>query len=305
MGVITATFPLFGVIALGALAGAVRLFPKPDAAIGILNRFTLYIAFPLLIVGSLADSGFDLPDSSAFYLFHLLAVALLVPIARGLGRGDRVVVAGAMFGNIAYLGIPYCAAVLGPESVGLASLSAALHILICMSLAPALLARAAAGAHETSLHTARRVLRQPLVWAPLIGLTLRAVAPAPRMFVVETIAPVGAAAGPVALFMIGLYLWQRRHLVGEAGRGVLVVLGAKLVVYPALMAALILGLQPWLPVTAIQRGVLILVSAMPVAVTTFSLAEEFGAGQDVLSVSIVLSTLASLLTLSVLSVVVV
>ena len=305
---LSASLPLFSIIAVGALAGAIRLFPAPRAAIAVLNRFTLYLAFPLLIVASLSSSRFTLPQHPAFYVFHALGAAALLPVAllmgrlTGAGRSQaRVITAGALFGNIAYLGIPYCTAILGAKATGLASLSAALHIIIAMTLAPFLLDRAAAGAGRPLSNTLARIARQPLVWAPFVGLLLRLLPAHPRAVVVDLVGPLGSAAGPVALFMVGLYLWEQRALVFQTGRSAVTLLSAKLLIYPALVWALVWALEPVLPVTETQRAVLVLVAAMPVAVTTFSLAEEFDVGRDLLSVGIVVSTLVSLLTLSITS----
>lgn len=308
MDLLLATLPLFGVIVVGALAGAVRLFPAPNQAIAVLNRFTLYLAFPVLIATSLASTGFSMPGGYGFYVIHAVGAALLLPLALGVGRAatrrtrDALVIgAGAIFGNIAYLGIPYCTAVLGPEATGLASLSAALHIIIAMTLAPLLLDRAAAGPARALATTLVRVARQPLVWAPLAGLLLRQLPSAVRRPLLDGVGPLGQAAGPVALFMIGLYLWERRGLLrrGRLGAGVGALTVLKLAAYPALVWGLVVILEPILPVSALQRSVLVLLAAMPVAVTTFSLAEDFGVGRETISVGIVVSTLASLVTLTI------
>ena len=72
----------------------------------------------------------------------------------------------------------------------------------------------------------------------------------------------------------------------------------KLLVYPAVALAVTLALDPLLDFRPLEARVFLLICAMPVAITTFSLAEEFDAGREVLATSIVLSTLVSLATLS-------
>lgn len=301
--------PLFALIGLGALCAGVRLFPSTERAIEVLNRFALYVGFPLLIVAGLASDALVLPDGPGYYVLHgvgavamLALVVLITAGARALRDERGAITLGALFGNIAYLGIPFCRSALGEGAAGLAALSAAIHIALAMGVGPFLLLRWNRGAGSASLKTILgQLARQPLVWSPLVGLLVRATPGDIRRGILTVADPMGRAAGPVALFMLGLYLYaQRRRLLG-AGLGAIALSTLKLAVYPALMVGLALVTASVWPLAPLERAVLILQAGMPVAITTFALAEEYGTGRELLAGAIVLSTLVSLVTLPLLA----
>jgi len=293
--------PLFAVLGVGALAGLLRLFPSPTAAVGVLNRFALYIAFPMLVVASLGSGALALPDGVGFYAVHAVAAAaqllvtyaLVASAARGLRRDRAAIVVGSVFGNIAYLGIPFCASVLGAHVIGIASLSAAIHIVIGMTIGPALLLRERSGHGGATVgRLVAGVARQPLVWSPFVGLLLRQLPATVRAPVLDVLTPVGSAAGPVALFMLGLYLHtERARLLGAC----------KLAVYPALTAGALALVQSFAAISVDAAQVVLLVSAMPTAVTAFALTEEYGTGRETVAHAIVLSTVVALVSLPLLA----
>ncbi len=299
----TAVLGLLATIALGAGAGAVRLFPSPDAAIAVLNRFALYLAFPALIASSLGSGGLAEGTGLPFVLAHVATLALYLPTALLLtsrfARGDAerlVVPASALFGNIAYLGIPFCAATLGSESVGAAATSAAIHIVISMVLGPFLLVRARGGRVGVA-DTLGRIARQPLVWSPFAGLALRLAPTGVKEPLVDWLGTLGRAAGPVALFLIGLYMWSNRGAIARSNRSALLLCGVKLLGYPILALLVVLALALVSPLGPLEARVMVLMAAMPVAVTTFALAEEYAVGRATVAAAIVLSTLVSLASL--------
>lgn len=301
--------PLFAVIGLGALCAGLRVFPSTERAIEVLNRFALYVGFPLLIVSGLASDALVLPAGPGFYALHLvgaagiLGAAVLATLPSRQLREERGAVAlGALLGNIAYLGIPFCRSALGEGAAGLASLSASIHIAIAMALGPFLLLRWSRATGRASLgETLRRVASQPLVWSPLAGLALRATPDTLRRAVLTVADPMGRAAGVVALFLLGLYLFTQRGRLLAAGTGALATTALKLGVFPALVLGAIAATASLWPLGGLERSVLVLQAGMPVAITTFALAEEYRTGRELLSCAIVLSTLLSLVTLPLLA----
>lgn len=301
--------PLFAVIALGSLCAAVRLFPSNTRAIAVLNRFALYVGFPLLIVAGLASEALVLPAGPGFYLLHgvgtvgILGAVLLITARVRVLRDERgAITLGALLGNIAYLGIPFCRSVLGEGAAGLAALSAAIHITVGMLLGPFLLLRWNRTAGRIPVAgTLKRVARQPLVWAPFVGLLVRATPDEVRRAALSVADPLGRAAGLVALFMVGLYLFDNRNRLLHTGVGALTTTALKLGAYPVIMVGLVLLTTPLWTLTDTERAVLILQGGMPVAITTFALAEEYRTGRELLSSAIAFSTLASLVTLPLLA----
>lgn len=281
---------------LGAVAGRARLFADPDRAIQHLNLFALHFAFPALVFVGIADARFSLPDQVGFYATVPLALGAALVVVRALGREHAGTLALVVsFGNVAYLGLPLVARLLGDHAVGLASLAVAIHVALSMSVGPALLTRWSRG---TAVEAGwRALLRQPLLLAPFVGLGARALPPEASSVLVELLRPLGAAAAPVAIFLLGLYLHRHRRALVLDG----VALGhvaAKTLLLPLLTFAWALLFHAVGVLAVLEAQVLVLLAGMPAAITTFAIAQRFGVGEARVSQAIVASTLASALTLA-------
>ncbi len=287
-------------VALGAMTGVAALFADPAAAIRDLNRYALYIAFPALIVAGLTDAAFEPPAQPWFWAVIPIAIAITVATLRlaasRVPQQVRTLAISAIFGNVAYVGLPLCVSVLGAAVLGTTSLAVSVFVLSSLLLGPTLLIRWTPGA-ATDRSPWMSVARQPLFWAPFVGLGLRLLPDGALSTLHSLMSPVGASAAPVALFLLGLYLWENRsRLAHGGGSGVAHVLG-KMVVFPAVMLACVLAARRlgWADDQA-ARIVLIL-SATPTAIATFALAQEFEVGADSVATAIVGSTLLAALSL--------
>ena len=116
---------------LGAIAGRAGLFRDPEEAITTLNTYALNIGFPALIALGLVDARLALPSSPLFYLAWPICLAVMLLTLRiipawreSLGTLSLVVV----FGNVAYLGLPYVRATFGEQIGGAAALAVAIHV---------------------------------------------------------------------------------------------------------------------------------------------------------------------------------
>lgn len=298
---VTAAIGLFLPVAAGFGLGVVGLFRDPDAAIDALNRVALYVGFPLLIIVGLVDRDVALPAGIGFWIpipavalgtiGVLWAVTRLVPPLReDLGP----LALTAVWGNVAYVGLPVVEAVLGPAWLGVASLAVALHVLISMLMGPlALLVTRGESAADALRDAVIAVARQPLAWAPAIGLALRWLPAEWLAPALPVIKPLAGIAGPLALMLIGLFLHTYRHRLGLRPR-VLAYLAAKLILVPALTLAIAWPLREagWLAEGPFR--VLILLSAMPTAISTFALALAFDVGQERVAVAVVTSTVVAI-----------
>ncbi|GMV40192.1 MAG: hypothetical protein AMXMBFR64_19080 [Myxococcales bacterium] len=293
--------PMLAPLVLGAVAGRLGAFPDATGAITALNRYVLTFAFPALMFGAVARAPGSLP-SAAFVLAHGAIFAAGIACAAGLGRllRDRpargALALGGLFGNVVYLGLPVVEGTLGSHHLPAASVGASIHMGLALLVGPALLVRWGGDEALPWSATARRVAAQPLVWAPLVGLAARGLPPPALEAVWLPLDAISRSASPVALFLLGLYLWVRRADVRRLDTAAAAILACKLAVLPAaaLATALLLtrvaGLQP------AEARVLLVLAAAPVAITTFSIAHEHGLGEQAIAKAIVASTLASLVT---------
>ncbi len=279
---------------LGAGCGALRLFPDPRAAVVVLNRYALYIGFPALVARGLLLPSAVIPDQPAFWLLWPVALTLML---LGVPRAtDSALGLGMTFGNVAYLGLPYVLAVMGEGMVGPAALAVAVHVTGAVTVGPALLARAA-GAEGGVREIIRRVAVQPLFWAPAAGLAMRASSPDLRTMAADGLEPFAASAAVIALFLLGLHVFTERTRLASIGASVLGLVAARMLLAPALVlglawAAVSLG---WLP--AQLARVHVLLAAMPLAITTFSMAHDADVEADRVAGAVVVSSLLAALML--------
>ncbi|MDQ3038155.1 MAG: AEC family transporter, partial [Myxococcota bacterium] len=171
---------LFVPLVLGVIAGRARLWADPGRAIDALNGFALHLAFPALVIVGLSDPETSIMHRPAFLVIVPLSLALSLAVVRGTARGawrDRAgtIALVVAFGNTAYLGLPYVEALLGREALSTAAVAVALHVACAMTLGPVLLARWSGGGEGAGRTAMVRVMKQPLLWSPLLGLALRAV----------------------------------------------------------------------------------------------------------------------------------
>jgi malonate transporter len=265
-------------------------------AVDLLNRIALHVAFPSLVVVTLGAPSSSPAHGLAFYalvpvalLVSLGLVRLLVP-ARARGSVALVVA----FGNTAYLGLPFVAAVLGPGSLPTASLAVAVHVALAMTVGPALLLRWSG--REVGPALLHKLARQPLVWSPVVGLVVRAAPELVREPTRAVLAPLGAMAGPLSMLLLGLYLALHQRDLRVSASVVAHVL-SRLVLAPAVTLGLVLAARARGLLASDEARVLTLLAAMPAAITTFSIAHEHQQGTDDVAAAIVGSTLAAALTL--------
>lgn len=284
-------------VLFGAIAGALRSFREPERAIDALNLYALNIAFPALVCGGLASAELALPSAPGFWVLVPIAFAIAVVGARLAARAVSPTIALTIaFGNVAYLGLPVVEQALGASSVPAAALAVAIHVLVSMTAGLFLFLRWS-GDRGGGRAALRRVLKQPLLWAPLAGLALRLLPSDTRPLFDALLTPIGRSAAPVALFLLGLYLYVHRDEVRRIDLGDAWHLLFKLVGLPAITFALAYALRSQALLGSGEARVLFVLSAMPAAITTFSMARDAGHGVERVSRTIVLTTLASALTI--------
>ncbi len=281
-------------VLLGALAGGVGLFANPQAAIRILNRYALYFGFPALVLVGILDASFTLPTQWQFWVLVPLVLSIALVVVRVLGRrhaGTMALVAS--FGNVAYLGLPVVEQTMGAHVLGMASLIVAIHVTLSMVFGPLLLLRWSQHEGEGAFAW-KKVLAQPLLWAPLIGLLGRLAPSSIAEGASAVLGPIGSSAAPVALFLLGLYLFTNRSELARIRISTLGHAAIRIVLIPGLTlgAALLIG---GLSREAIQ--IFVILGSMPAAITTFAIAEDLGVGKTQIAQTIVLTSVLAALTI--------
>jgi hypothetical protein len=130
------------------------------------------------------------------------------------------------------------------------------------------------------------VLKQPLVYASVLGGVFALQGWSVPVWLLNSLDLAGQIAIPLMLITLGVSIANLS--VGEVGRAVVLSL-AKLSISAA-MAILVVQL---FGLTGVARGALVLQLVMPVAVTSYLLAERYRAEPDKVAGTVVVSTLIS------------
>jgi predicted permease len=313
LDVLRVTFPFFALVLCGYWAARRQMLPFE--AIPGLNGFVLFFALPCMLFRFGASTPIaQLLDASAFftYLFcALVMVAFVVAITLNKRFGWNDAAFGALVGafpNTGFMGVPLLVALLGAAAAGPAIVTIVIDMLITTSLCIALSRLDGAGQQgvgQAAKNALLGVVKNPLPWAILLGTFFSAFQielPGP---VEKTVALLGDAASPVALFTIGAVLARSQKIEHHEQHGPLTwkdyvpVALIKLFLHPVLV--LVVGLAAismGAPIDAFALKVMVLVAALPSASNVAMLSERFGADNGRIARIILVSTAAAFLTFS-------
>jgi predicted permease len=299
LAVLIQTLPFFALIGLGYGAGR-RGFFSP-AATAALTKFVFYFALSAMLLkfsarldlGALIDPDFLLAYLAGTLAIYLLATAVALARARGLEEA-AVEAQCAVIGNVGFLGIPMLVMLLGEAAIGPVMMVLVVDLIVFGSLIVILITARRDGRVSPAVlgSVGLGLMRNPMIVSITVGLAWSATGwPLPGP-VIATLDILGAAATPGALFAIGASLATKSaERVGVAAW----LSFAKLVLHPAAVAVIALIV---LPVEPYAAGVMIAAAALPVAGNVYILAQHYGVAPHRVSASILISTAASVLTVS-------
>ena len=313
LDVLRVTFPFFALVLCGYWAARRQMLPFE--AIPGLNGFVLFFALPCMLFQFGAKTPIaQLLDASAFFMYlfcALVMVAFVVAVTLNKRFGWNDAAFGALVGafpNTGFMGVPLLVALLGTAAAGPAIVTIVIDMVITTSLCIALSRLDGAGQQgvsQAAKNALLGVVKNPLPWAILLGTLFSAFQielPGP---VEKTVALLGDAASPVALFTIGAVLARSQKIAHHEQHGPLTwkdyvpVALIKLFLHPLLVLAVGLAvISMGVPIDAFALKVMVLVAALPSASNVAMLSERFGADNGRIARIILVSTAAAFLTFS-------
>ena len=293
------TLPFFALIGLGFGAAKRGFFSEQASA--ALTRFVFYFALSAMLLrfsarldlGAVWDRNLVLAYLAGTAAVYLAGFGVALLRRRGL---EEAAVEGqcAAIGNTGFLGVPMLTTIFGEAAIGPVMLALAVDLIVFSSLIVILITARRDGRVRLSTLGAvgRGLVANPMIMSIAVGLGWSATGvPLPGP-VDATLALLGAAATPGALFAIGASLAARS---AERISVAAWLSFAKLVLHPAAVALMVLVL---IPVEPFAAGMLIATAAMPVAGNVYILAQHYGVAPQRVSASILISTAAAVVTLS-------
>lgn len=253
--------------------------------IQFVTRLGMTLAVPCLIFTALMQAEVDLAalttQLGASFVAHAAVALISWAILVVLGMSIQTYLAPMIFGNTGNLGLPLALFAFGQAGLELALVILSLGAVLSFSFGIWLVA---------GKGSFGKILREPMIWATLLGALFLWQGWQTPKFLTNTLSLVGQMAIPLMLITLGVAVARLTpgSLVKAIGVSVL-----KLVICVAVGwgTGLAFGL------TGTAFGVLVLQTATPVAVTSYMLAEKFGADSDAVAGLVVVSTLISVAAL--------
>lgn len=308
MNILNTLFPLFCLIALGAVLRWRNV--TSDSLIKELNKLAFWIGLPSLLFVKVATANSQLDAQSLKVLWVLLlATAATIVIALVLCaalrfKGDKTgpFIQGAFRGNWAYIGLTviFFAFANSPEHISNAANDTAalvvgpmvavyniVSVIILLSAKHSLNARA-------MKNMLISMATNPLLLACIFGITWNMLKlPLPE-FAKRTLQTAGNFALPVALICVGGSLMQTRI------KGVLLnpaILSAAIKVFICPLVGYFIA--RWIGIGDIETMVVLFLLATPTAVNSFTVADQLGCNSLIAAEIVIISTIMSIVSLAI------
>jgi malate permease and related proteins len=277
-------------IAIVVLAGF-RIGRMFDLDLKTLAQINIYVLLPALVLTSIRSTTLSSQTVIGLVLGFILNTILLYLIALSLGHTlkfsvdeKKSLIATTVFANVGNLGLPFILLTLGQAGLERAIVYLIVSSIAVASIFPIVLR--GEGIQSGLQYT----LRLPVLWATLGGMIMQGVAISLPQMVNRGVDMLGNSAIPIALLTLGIQLSRTPLAFGRYE-----VFGAalRLLVSPLLAYGVGLGLG----LQGLDLQVLVMQSAMPVAVNSLIWVTELGGDRVRVAKTIVLSTLMGLITL--------
>jgi malonate transporter and related proteins len=299
--ILSVTLPFFALILLGFVAARRRWVPTE--AVPAFNGFLLYFAVPAMLFRFTSNTPFErLVDVAFFAAWGLTGVVVLLAVALVARRAFHTSFRDAAFlglaasvSNAGFLGLPMLVALLGERAAAPVILAIVVDQVIIASAGLALAETGGAtgrGWREDLRDGALRIFLNPLLLSMLLGALFSGMEWTLGSPFSEIVKLLADAAGPCALFAIGVSLVRPDAPI----RSPILALpiSAKLLLHPAVawVAMSLFGIDPFVAMVAV------LVAALPSAGWVFIFAVRYEADAGRISATILLTTALAFLTFS-------
>ena len=281
------------VFLVAILAAGFQLWRK--VPVGPLNQTTLYLLTPSLIFISLVQHHIPASASTRIVGTVLLTTTLLLVttillsmMLRHTRTKRSAFLLSTSFPNAGNLALPVLLLAFGDEGLAIGVIVFVTQAITGQSLGVFV----AANSQMAGLESLKQVFKLPAIYAIAAALIVRVFGLDVPFVVFQPIKLLSQAAIPIMLVVLGFQL-GKEFKPDNLGN-----LCAALVIRLLISTSLAYGATLLFGLDSLSQSVVVVVSAMPVAVFTIILATEFNTNPKFVTNAVVTSTLASTLTLT-------
>jgi malonate transporter and related proteins len=301
--VVSSLLPVVLLILVGYVTGRFNVIRQE--AVRDLTNLVFLVLIQALLFRTMCTVDVAHIDFSSTSLYFVVAAGLffLLLVVQGGGSRSAVLALSGIFSNTAMIGIPLIGLAYGKEALVVLFTLISMHSLVLLTMATVVLelfsARERAqgqGGGRSPVHTIAMAIRNailhPVPMPIIVGLLFAQTGWVLPEVVDRPLQLLGNAFSPVALVLMGVTL--AKTSIGPHLKGALLIASVKNLLHPTLMAvvAYFAGLR------GITLTVLVMAAAMPTGANVFLFAQRYQKAQDLVTASVVVSTVMALLTVT-------
>lgn len=268
-----------------------------DGSVRQVNKVVFKIFLPLLVFLNIYKTDLAASFNSSLLIYTVAGVAIqflmslcIVAFAEKDNSRRGVMLQGMFRSNFVLFGIPISTALFGDTAAGLASIL--ISVIIPMYNVLAVLSlEMFNGKRPNFLSILKGIITNPLIIASAAGILCVVYGITLPPVIYKTASDLSSVATPLAFVILGASFSFRD--VGRYVRELLLTLGIKLIFFPALFlgGAILFGF------TGAPLAVLLTVFGSPIAVSSFTMAQQMGGDDKLAGQLVVFSSVFSILTI--------
>lgn len=258
-----------------------------------LNTIAFYFFLPMSLFFNIYNADFKNIDYSKSFIFSVASVILIFFISiliyglRDLSDGDKAVMIQASFrSNFILFGIPLVSNIVQGQVSGLGGLLLTIVIPIFNVLATIIFSYYS-GKRSSFLSVLVKILKNPLIIASVAALLLQSFSIRLPDFLIDILKPLSVMATPVALFALG---GRFNFAVNAANRKLLI---ESIIVRLLLVPAIFTGIAVAIGIRGEALALLLALFGGPVAVTSYTMAQQMNGNEELAGQILVYSTILS------------
>ncbi len=289
-------FPIFLMMAVGYFVKYINIVD--DASVKKVNALVFKVFLPLMLFNNVYCSDVSSVFNPSLILFSLLSVLLIiallfiiVPIFEKDDKKRGVLIQGMFRSNFVIFGVPVTQALCGDEMLGSAAVLIAIVVPVFNLFA--VVALEAFGTKNKGLvHMLKSIITNPLIIASAAGLLVLFSGISLPSVVEASVSSMAGVTTPLALMMLGASINFGK--VGGSLKELVCALSVKLIIIPALFlgaAIFIFGFN------GTDLAILLALFATPPAVSSFTMAQQMGADDELAGFLVMFGTTFCVITI--------
>jgi predicted permease len=261
----------------------------------VFSAYLYYFALPALFIVNMSEQSFTL-ETVEFMLAGVAPIFIVIGFFVLLYLALRfsvdtlyLLILSTIFGSLAFFGIPFITFAFPGEGEKVATLAVASISIISVAVSITILelfSLKQSGFLQSLKTVIKRLSRNPLIISILIGISLSLLNLTIPSGVSQPLHMLGSTTSAVAIFMLGAFLHGRTYSKIHVALGLSML---RIVLLPVIAYSI----TTFLALPALESSTLVLMHAMPVAVSTIVLSERYNFFKDTIASLLLVSSLGA------------